>query len=441
MKQILIGLSVLALLPWPSSAQEKPQPSEISRTEYGHPDLQGVWYFGSATPFERPDKLADKAVYSAAEVQEMEAQLRQGDEMRSRPLDADRPAPKEGAVIGIEAEYDYMVSNLGLVPVNGEYRTSLVIDPPDGKIPLRDDWQDYYTRLYDSGVARYDRAEALGSSERCLVYALAVPSMFPMPWNPHLQIVQTRDYVVLHTEMIHDARIVRLDKAHFDHGHATWMGDSVGYWEGDTLVVKTENFRPEQSSTMLVMSAEFSLTEWFTLSGDDEITYRYRVEDSETYTSPFTVERVISRVAPDQRIYEFACHEGNYSLPYSLIGARHDEINAERALDLDQVINDHLNEELIERLAGHWSGRANGFTVHLRFLAGNRGGLHAFFDSPASGVSSLILADIEVEGTSFSFSVPAIAASFAGSFADGAIAGDWTREGTTSTLRLTLREQ
>lgn len=439
MKQLLIGLSALVLLPWPGSAQEKSQTWEISRTEYGHPDLQGVWYFGSATPFERPDNLADKAVYSAEEVQDMEARLRQGDEMRSRPLDADRSAPAAGAVIGIEAEYDYMVSNLDLVSVNGEYRTSLIIDPPDGKMPLRDDRQDYYTRLYDSGVARYDRAEAMGGAERCLVYALAVPSMFPMPWNPHLQIVQTRDYVVLHTEMIHDARIVRLDKEHFDHGHATWMGDSIGYWDGDTLEVKTKNFRPEQSSTMLVMSDEFTLTEWFTLSSDDEIIYRYRVEDSKSYNRPFTVERTISRVAPDQRIYEFACHEGNYSLPYSLIGARHDEINAKRALDLDKVVNEQLADDVIEFLDGHWSGRSNGFTVHLRFLAGNRGGLHAFFDSPASGDSSLLLADIEVQGNSFSFTVPAIAADFTGSFEEGAITGDWTREGTTSTLRLTPR--
>lgn len=437
MNKLLFGLSALVLMPWTTSAQENGQAWQTQRTEFGHPDLQGVWYFGSATPFERPDDLGDKHVYSAEEVAQMETQLQQRDTMRFQPLDSDRPAPEKGVVIGIEAEFDYMVSNTELVPVNGEYRTSLIVDPSDGKLPLRDHWRDYYTRLYDSGVARYDQAEALGASERCLVYALAVPSMFPMPWNPHLQIIQTRDYVVLHTEMIHDARIVRLDEEHFEPGFNTWMGDSVGYWEGETLVVKTVNFRPEQSSSMLVMSEAFALTEWFTPDGEDQIIYRYTVEDPESYTQPFTVERVISRVAPDQHIYEFACHEGNYSMQFSLMGARHDEVNADRRLNLDNVINAHLDEELIQDLQGHWTGRVNSFLLHFRFVAGNHGGLHAFFDSPAGGVSSLIIEDIAVDSDSFQFSVPAIDAGFTGSFDDGVIEGEWTRQGQKSSLRLT----
>ena len=125
------------------------------------------------------------------------------------------------------------------------------------------------------------------------------------------------------TEMIHDARIVRIGDEHHVHNTPQWMGDSVAQWEGDTLVVHSKNFRPEQSSIRSVtISEEFELIERYTLVGDNEIHYSFTVSDDQAYSSSFTGERILTRNAPEEKVYEFACHEGNYSLPGILAGAR-----------------------------------------------------------------------------------------------------------------------
>jgi hypothetical protein len=147
-----------------------------------------------------------------------------------------------------------------------------------------------------------------------------------MVWSALLQIVQTNDYVVLHTEMNHDARIVRLNGTHRNHGAQLWMGDSIGHYEGNTLVVHTIDFRPEQSwSAIMPMSEDFELTERFTRVSEDEIVYGFTVVDPQAYTQPFTGERTLKRAPTRDRILEFACHEGNYSMAGILAGARQEE--------------------------------------------------------------------------------------------------------------------
>jgi hypothetical protein len=145
--------------------------------------------------------------------------------------------------------------------------------------------------------------------------------------------VQTKHFVVLHTEMFHDARIVRLNGTHPDHGARVWMGDSIGHFEGQTLVVHTINFRPEQSyAAIMPMSEDFELTERFTRVSDNEIVYSFTVVDPRAYTRPFTGECTLKRATPGDRILEFACHEGNYSMTGILAGARKEEEDAARGV-------------------------------------------------------------------------------------------------------------
>ena len=155
------------------------------------------------------------------------------------------------------------------------------------------------------------------------MFGAAVPSMTPGMMNPNLQIVQTKDYVMVLTEMIHDARIIRINDNHLPFNIPQWMGDPVASWEGDTLVVHSNNFRPEQSSSRAItLSDEFELTERYTLVSKNEILYEFTVLDSKAYERPFSGERILTRNRPEERVYEYACHEGNYSLPGILAGAR-----------------------------------------------------------------------------------------------------------------------
>ena len=152
-----------------------------------------------------------------------------------------------------------------------------------------------------------------------------------MMMNPNLQIVQNKDYVMVMTEMVHDARIIRLDDDHHNDGIERWMGDSVGYWEGDTLVVHSKGFRPEQSSSRMGfrVSGDFEVTERYTLTSDDSIHYAFTVTDEQAYGRPISGAWTLTRNPPEERIYDFECHEGNYSLAAILRGARMEEVQAE----------------------------------------------------------------------------------------------------------------
>lgn len=294
-------------------------------TEHGHPDLQGTWDFGTRTPWERPVALGAKRAYTDVEAAELEAKAQQANIRKDAPIDLSQNAPVVGGTVGEEADEMAMERRHELTRVNGEYRTSIIVDPPDGRIPRRKDFVDYHAGLAARNIQKTDGPEALEAPTRCL-HPLPVPSIFPMPWSALLQIVQTQDHVVLHTEMFHDARIVPLNARHSSHDWNTWMGQSSGRFEGDTLVVHTLNFRPEQSyAAILPMSQDFELTERFTLTGPDEILYRFTVVDPNAYTRPFTGERTLKRAAPRDRILEFACHEGNYAMTGILAGARKQE--------------------------------------------------------------------------------------------------------------------
>ncbi|MEZ5489007.1 MAG: hypothetical protein R3F50_01655 [Gammaproteobacteria bacterium] len=304
----------------------------MPRTEHGHPNLQGTWFFGSRTPLQRPANMGSKQTYSAEEAQAVEARLQKRLLDQDAPLDPDRGAPEAGARIGQEADDAFLAhyQEPRLVPVNGEYRTSVIVDPADGRIPMREGFMDLTARQRAAGLGETDGPEGQPLSGRCLMFGSAVPSLTPIMMNPNLQIVQNEDYVMVMTEMVHDARIIRLNGKHRDSGIKNWMGESVGRWEGDTLVVHSKDFRPDQSSARgIAMSEDFEVIERYTLVSDDEIHYAFTVYDAQAYTQPFSGERTLTRNASDERIYEFACHEGNYSLSGILAGARRQEVERE----------------------------------------------------------------------------------------------------------------
>ena len=337
-----IVLALLTTMVWyQAGAQEgfapvgsRPVPIDpewtMPRTEFGHPDMQGTWWFGSRTPLQRPARLDTKQNYTAEEAAEVERSILQRLEQQAAPLDPDRGAPEQGARIGQEADDSFLGhwQKPELLPVNGEYRTSVIIDPPNGRLPINEDFQDYHARVRLSGLTTTDGPEGQPLSGRCLMFGAVMPNLTPLMMNPHMQIIQTADYVVIMSEMIHDARVIRLDKEHFETAIPKWMGDSVGYWDGDTLVVHSKNFRPEQSASrmFLPLSPEMEIVERYTMVGDNEIHYAFTATDPLAYMQPVTGERIISRNDPGEFVYEYGCHEGNYSLPGILRAARRADV-------------------------------------------------------------------------------------------------------------------
>ncbi|MFT6092184.1 MAG: hypothetical protein ACJA2Q_000066 [Pseudohongiellaceae bacterium] len=302
---------------------------DLPRTEFGQPNMQGVWYYGSATPMERPVELGDQQSYSQQEGEQLMAQLRAASETNSAPVSKDRGAPAAGLAIAQEADHNFASFRSNLTEIEGLYRTSQIIGPANGRYPYRKEYQDYVQGLVLDGHGLFDGPEIRSLSERC-----AGPTAGPMPpmtgwfYNANMQIVQTQDHVLILGELTHDARIIPLDSPLAESASAHWMGRSVARWEGDTLIVETAHFRPEHSWWYLRMSDELKVTESFKLINENEILYRFTLNDPAIYTDPVTVEKNIVRRAPGEYIYEYACHEGNYSLPSILAGARRQEADA-----------------------------------------------------------------------------------------------------------------
>src|SRR3954466_3253297 len=283
-------------------------PTSIPRTPDGHPDLQGIWANDTVTPLERPKRFADKAVLT-----EKEAAIYEHD-LAGRW--ADRFGELEVTTTGeLSGEWQ---ENGTVVPGR---RTSIILDPADGKVPLTAEARARAKArgdLLDTHPA--DDPEARTLYERCLIGSSG-PPMLPPVYNQNLQIVQTGDRMLIVTEMIHDARIVRMNAAHLPPALRFWMGDSVGRWEGDTLVVDTTNFtdktRFRQSGDRL------HVVERFTPESANAIRYDFTIEDASTYTHPWSGQLAIRRTTAP--MYEYACHEGNYSMVNILRGARAEE--------------------------------------------------------------------------------------------------------------------
>ena len=275
-----------------------------------HPDLQGIWSRSTLTPLERPKAMGDKAFVPEDEVAGYQKYL-------LAHLEDDEPEIEKkttGEPLEVWGEPG------GIVPTR---RTSLVVDPPDGHVPLTAQARKTReSRLADRDKPRvFDDPEQFTLTERCLMFG-GGPPMLPLPYNHGMQIVQTPDTVLILSEMIHDARIIPLDgRPHLPSTIVRWQGDSRGRWDGDTLVVETTNFT--NRTRVMGPTGGMRLVERFSRTADDLLLYRFTVENPAQFDRPWTAEFPMRRSTTP--IYEYACHEGNYSLASMLRGARAEE--------------------------------------------------------------------------------------------------------------------
>ena len=299
------------------------------RTSFGDPDLQGLWTNASITTLERPS-YASKLVLSPEEARAIETATLNRLGADSRPTDPSVGAPKAGDDV---RGYNTFWIDLGakLAVVKGEIRTSWVVDPPGGRVPYT---AEGLRALREAASRSFDGPEARSPGERCIVGygSTSGPPMLNVLYNNHYQFVQSPGYVTIVVEMNHDARIIRLagatPPAHLPDHVRPWMGDSIGRWVGETLVVETRNLHPGQAFTAdtrhrLYLAPTAKVTERFTRVAADEILYEFTVEDPVTYTQAWRGEMPLR--AAKGPMYEYACHEGNHSLGNILRGARYQE--------------------------------------------------------------------------------------------------------------------
>ncbi|MYN63466.1 MAG: hypothetical protein F4X11_00300 [Acidobacteria bacterium] len=327
---VCILVAVAVLVPVAGAGQSRSSASDdwtAPLMPWGDPDLQGIWDFRTITPMERPAELAGKAVLTAEEAADFEAR-------ENRRLNRDLVDPKVGGAIyppeseGGVVPYNEFWYDRGNALVE-DRRTSLIVDPADGRIPPltpaaaeRTAARSAYLRDHPA-----DSWEDRSLGDRCILGFNAGPPMVPAAYNNNVQLLQTPDHVVILNEMVHNARIVPLDGR--PHGAIPqWVGDSRAHWEEATLVVETRGFG-DQVGFRGGASANLHVVERFTLIGPDRLGYEFTLEDPETWTRPWTA--VVPMKRTPGPLFEYACHEGNYSMAGILGGARAEERAAAQA--------------------------------------------------------------------------------------------------------------
>jgi hypothetical protein len=293
-----------------SQTAKPSRPWRAPKTAWGDPDLQGIWSNATTTPLERPKQFAGRETLTQEERDAIDAQ-------RAAAVDGRPRAGETGAY-----------NAFWLDPGTASSQTSLIVDPPDGRLPELT--ADAKRRADELAKIRarvpYNWTE-FSLYERCI--ARGMPgTMMPGFYNHNYQIFQTKDYVAILVEMIHDARIIPLDgRGHIPSSVRQWNGDSRARWEGNTLVVETTNLKDvhERRPSLAVFgsSRDLKMLERFTRTGENSIDYRFTLIDPAVYTKPVTMS--IPMYSLDQPIYEYACHEGNHAVPNMLRGAREQE--------------------------------------------------------------------------------------------------------------------
>lgn len=320
---------VLAFLASTAVAAEYRAP----RTWGGQPDLQGVWTNSTLTPLERPTSLGNKLVLTEQEARVMELAIAKRLAAADAPSDPGTQLKAGGDPGGYNLFW--MDPGTKIAFVDGQFRSSLIVEPLNGRVPP-------FTPLGAKLAAEINNAaserafegpEGRPVGERCLAAFgnASGPPMLPVIYNSNYQIVQGPQHVMIMVEMPHDARIIHLDGARLPDAIRPWLGHSVGHWEGDTLVVETSQFNPQQYFQIGVgaiyrrapTSLQLKVVERFTRTGPTSIRYEFKVEDPEIFTSPWRGEMPLHQMPTP--IYEYACHEGNYALPGILAGAREEE--------------------------------------------------------------------------------------------------------------------
>ncbi len=343
---LVATFAALALLPATAVAQDLP------RTASGKPDLNGFFDAATLTPLERPPQLADRAYLTPEEAKQIAEteKFAQDKGLEKSSTDREPPPPGGAKVVGLEhtatGGNEFGAGNVGAYnlfwidrgtdtfTVDGKIPTSILIDPPDGRMPAMTPaaMQEMMRRfaafmrpndgtawwLEQDGPGPYDGPESLAIFERCIVGFTGATPTLPALYNNYKRIVQTEDTIMILIEMVHDARIVRMSSEHPGPEVKKWLGDSIGWWEGDTLVIDTTNFLPE--GQMRGGSEKMHVVERLTLHPDGNVLYNFTVDDPATWTAPYTGEYIWR--ASDEKTYEYACHEGNYAMTNVLKGAR-----------------------------------------------------------------------------------------------------------------------
>ncbi len=296
---------------------------EPPRTAAGKPDLQGNWSNASITTLERNPRydslvLSDDEIGRATDEHPQNVRLATDDNMVAGQLPDGSDLPRGR---GYNAFWIDPGTQFGVI--DGEHRTSWIVDPADGRIPYSEQGNTLRTALREKN-SRFDGPETRPLAERCISTGTRTgPPMLNGLYNNNYEIVQTPDYVVFRSEMISHARIVRLNESHSQQDLLPMFGESVGFWDGDTLVVETTNFSPMQEAASISLSSTGRVLERFTRVSDEQILYEFSVEDPKYYARPWHGEARF--LAMDSRVYEFACHEGNYAMSGILAGARRQE--------------------------------------------------------------------------------------------------------------------
>jgi hypothetical protein len=273
----------------------------------GQIDLQGVWSHKNITPLERPADVKS-FVISREEAAQLQAKILAKSEDLSRPAEP--------------SEYFW---ERGIEAIRGEYRSSIITDPADGKIPANDHFKSLAKTTGAAVLTAFDGPEQRPGSERCLAAISSAPPVTVVPAADLRQIVQTRQSIVIASEELHEARVVRMNAPHVPAAIVTWLGDAIGWWEGETLVIETKYFAPTSAprggpASLFFVGPDTTVTERITRVSADEISYVFTVEDPTYYTQPWKGETRFGRSS--DRLLEYACHEGNYSLGNALMSAR-----------------------------------------------------------------------------------------------------------------------
>ncbi len=317
--------SAFATMTVPLAAQSVTAPaakhasSALPRTHDGHPDLQGTWTNATLTPMERPAVFAGNLTVSDAEAAKFEKA--QDDELKAGDGKSEGEFHRR-AGSGDTGGYNALFIDRGseLARVDGVKRTSLVIDPPDGRVPPLTAEARQRLQAMRRGGGGADSVKDRALSERCLLSfgSSSGPPMLPVLYNNNYQIVQTADTVMILVEMIHDARIVRMNGTHVPDNVRLWLGDSIGHWDGDTLVVDTTNFNSQV--IFRGSSKNLHVIERFTRVDAKTMLYKATIDDPSTFSKNWTIEYPFT--AENQSVFEYACHEGNYAIVDILEGAR-----------------------------------------------------------------------------------------------------------------------
>ncbi len=303
-------------------------PAKKWTTPWGEPDLQGVWNDATSTPLQRPGDVSAKDVLTDAEAAEFQNQLA-GELTRDR-RDGDKAAD-------VNRAYNEHWMDARRLKITADHRTSLIVDPPDGRIPALVPLSPERQKAHDARAAAGARfAAGLPDSftdatlpVRCIIRTDSPPYL-PIVYNNDFQIYQSPGYVVIAPEMIHSARVIPLDgRPHLGKALRQWLGDARGHWEGNTLVVETTNFRPDDDVVFMGADPEtYRITERFTRTDENTLNYEFTVSDPHTWTRPWTALIPWVKIDPAEQMYEYACHEDNYDMVHFLSGARTREKNS-----------------------------------------------------------------------------------------------------------------